>query len=988
MKKAACALALSLVLCVPALAQTTADLTGTVTTPGGDPLANATVTAESRVLQGTRVTETNADGRYKLAALPPGDYTVRVALAGMTDAVSRVRLALSETSRLDFTLRPAFTEHLDVRGDAPSVLDTPEIATNLTLREVERLPIQRNQLAHVQLVAGVTANVLSNGQLQISGGPGYDNLVMVNGVVVNENTRGQMRPMYVEDAIQETTVLTGAISAEYGRFTGGVINTITRSGGNELSGSLRDSLTNPAWSAQSPAAEERENSLNHVWETTFGGFLLRDRLWFFTAGRWAKNDTARQTIPIPAFASPASVASPRISYTESNDQKRWEAKLTAQLNPQHNLVAALFGIDTHGENVRATQNFYDLASLSERDDPESLVSLHYNGFLAHTLLAEGRYARRKMSENNGSSITELIGGTVLQDRANQNARFNAPSFCAVCDTEQKNNQELLLKANLFLGTERFGTHDIVAGVDRFDEERFVDDHQSGSDFALFVSRAQWKDGVIYPVITPTNATGGGSFIRWMPILAPGTEDRLRSDALFVNDRWTLTSRWSFSAGARFDRNDAVNADGVVTSDDSRLSPRLAAHFDPRGLGRERFTASYAQYASRVAEGIASANQAAGSAAAIDFAYRGPAINQTQLTVPLQDVIRMVFDYFNTQQGGTGNRAAQNLRANGSRSVPGFTTYFDGSLATPVVREVSAGYGMQLGSRGFAKADYIHRDWRDLYATSVTTQTRRTNTPLGIPVDMELYRNTNNLERTYRALQLQGQWTATRVYSGVNYTWAELRGNDDGESANGAIPNFDPAIFYPEFLGYARFSPEGWLQGDQRHRLRAWVGGEIPLPPVIGRLELSVLHSFDSGLPYSMVGAINVTRYNGAPANPGYNSIPNGLYYFSDRGAFRTDDIHATSLAVRYSRNVFRDVQLFAQGDLVNAFNNDGIADPTRIGTTVTTAATSTTLQTFNPHSETPVEGIHYQRAANFGRPLNNLAYQTPRTYRVSVGFRF
>src|SRR6185503_821205 len=171
-------------------------------------------------------------------------------------------------------------------------------------------------------------------------------------------------------------------------------------------------------------------------------------------------------------------------------------------------------------------------------------------------------------------------------------------------------------------------------------------------------------------------------------------------------------------------------------------------------------------------------------------------------------------------------------------------------------------------------------------------------------------------------------------------------------------------------------------------VRAWVGGDVPLPASFGRLELSLLQSFDSGLPYSAAAAINVTRYAGAPANPGYASIPNGLYYFSDRGAFRTDDVSATSLAVRYSRNVFRDVQLFAQGDLLNAFNRSDIADPTRLGTTITSAATSTTLQPFNPFTETPVEGVHYQRAANFGQPLNNLAYQTPRTYRFSLGFRY
>src|SRR2546423_13385418 len=105
-----------------------------------------------------------------------------------------------------------------------------------------------------------------------------------------------MRPMYVEDAVQEKTVLTGAISAEYGRFSGGVVSTITKSGGNDLSASLRDSLSSPRWSAQTPAGEARESTLNHVWETTFGGFGGRDRLWFFTAGRWAVNDTARRAV--------------------------------------------------------------------------------------------------------------------------------------------------------------------------------------------------------------------------------------------------------------------------------------------------------------------------------------------------------------------------------------------------------------------------------------------------------------------------------------------------------------------------------------------------------------------------------------------------------------------------------------------------------------------------------------------------------------------
>ena len=76
-----------------------------------------------------------------------------------------------------------------------------------------------------------------NGAYSISGAPSFESLFMVNGVTVNENTRGQPNSLFIEDAIQETTVATAGISAEFGRFSGGVINVVTKSGGNLFSGS-------------------------------------------------------------------------------------------------------------------------------------------------------------------------------------------------------------------------------------------------------------------------------------------------------------------------------------------------------------------------------------------------------------------------------------------------------------------------------------------------------------------------------------------------------------------------------------------------------------------------------------------------------------------------------------------------------------------------------------------------------------------------------
>jgi Carboxypeptidase regulatory-like domain/TonB dependent receptor/TonB-dependent Receptor Plug Domain len=968
------------------LAQTEAALSGTVTA-SGTPAAGVTVTIASPSLQGERGTVTNDAGAYHFSALPPGRYRITFTRSGLTPVQADAELRLSQRSRVDAVMsRAAVTETVTVTASAPPVLESPQVSTSLTLAEIERLPLQRNQLATAQFAPGVSANAVSNGQLQISGGYGYDNLVLVNGAVVTENTRGQMRPMYVEDAIQETTVITAAVSAEYGRFSGGVVSTITKSGGNELTGSLRDSLTNPRWSAATPAGETREDRLNHVWESTLGGFVLRDRLWFFAAGRWARNDTARQTLAVPGSGDP-------VSYVEGNDQKRHEVKLTATLGERHSLTASHFGIDTQGTNVRFNNNIYDEASLTTRNDPESLLTAHAQSILRPNVLAEGSYSRRRFASRTGAMTTDLIDGTLLLDRSNNNTRFHSPTLCGVCDAEHRDNDHWVADARMLLGR-----HEVVAGVNRFTERRYANNHQSGSDFSIFVTRVTAQDGALFPVVTPTTQNGGGTFIRWNPILTAARENELRTDSAFVNDLWTIGTRWQISAGLRWDRNHAADADGVVSANDRKLAPRLAAQFDVRGDGRHRVRVSYAEYASRIADSIASSNQAAGYAASIDFAYRGPAINDRQANTPLPDVIRMVLDYFNSTQGGTSNRDAPNLRPSGARTVPGFATYFDGTLSSPYVREVTAGYGVQLGRTAYVRGDLVLRDWRDFYAASVTTETRRTNTPLGVPVDLMLIRNSNDVERKYRGLQLQARWSGRAFDGGAHYTYATLRGNDEGESGTtGAVPNFDPAHFYPEFFAYDRAAPIGNLPGDSRQRLRAWAGYSMLLGDAA--LSASVLHNFDSALPYSIAGPINLTRYAGAPVNPGYHSIPNGQYYF-DRGGLRADDVHSTDLALRAGLRAGR-LEWFAQGDVLNVFDNDRIADPQRLGLTVSTAATSQAFLPFNPATETPVEcprgaaaaactamGAHYQLASNFGQPLNDLAYQRPRTWRVSLGVRF
>ncbi len=121
---------------------------------------------------------------------------------------------------------------------------------------------------------------------------------------VNENLRGQPQSdLVIEDAVQETTVATAGISAEFGRFGGGVVNVVTKSGGNLFTGSFRDTLTNDDWRALVPrrdgdpyAGDSKLDDVVPTYEYTVGGPIVRDRLWFFHAGRLQTQTANRQLI--------------------------------------------------------------------------------------------------------------------------------------------------------------------------------------------------------------------------------------------------------------------------------------------------------------------------------------------------------------------------------------------------------------------------------------------------------------------------------------------------------------------------------------------------------------------------------------------------------------------------------------------------------------------------------------------------------------------
>ena len=459
------------ILCaVGAFGQTTGSLVGNATTDGA-PLPGVTVTISSPALQGTRTAVTGEGGGYTFPSLPPGTYTIVFELSGMAKVTRTEQVVLASTARADAAMKmSSVAEAITVTATAPAVLENTDVARNYTSELIAELPVRRNIVDTVLLSPGVN-QAGARGNISISGGASYDNLFLVNGVTVNENLRGQPHDLFIEDAIQETTVLTGAVSAEYGRFTGGVVSALTKSGGNTFNGSFRDTFNNASWIDKTPIeTTDHLDEITQVYEATLGGFLWKDRLWFFAAGRDAKGAPAVGINPIGSTSAPAAV----ITFPNTVDETRYEVKLTAQVYAQHSLVGSYLDVDKV-----ETNNFfapiYDTNSIVEtRSLPNTLLAVGYNGVLTSNLLVEGQYSKKEFAFiGSGGVFTDQIKGTWIQDNGGTGVRWNAPVFCGVCTPETRDNDSLTAKATFFMNTKGLGTHSIVAGGENYHETRGV-----------------------------------------------------------------------------------------------------------------------------------------------------------------------------------------------------------------------------------------------------------------------------------------------------------------------------------------------------------------------------------------------------------------------------------------------------------------------------------------------------------------------------------
>jgi hypothetical protein len=953
----------------------TATLEGTVTGPDGNPLPGVTITVKSPAMMGERIAVTTTTGDYVLRGLPPGDYTITLGLEGMQTVTKKMSLALGVPTRLDAKLRlSGVAEAITVTASAPTVLENTTVGANIKKETVEQLPILRTPTDVASLSPGVTGDrggrptTPVGGQLSINGGMAYDNNFMINGVNFQDNIFGNTNNLFVEDAIQETQVLTSGISAEYGHFTGGVLNVITKSGGNQFTGSIRDNLNKGNWlkltpyeqgfrgNGVTPAAPVPHTAkLSHIYEATLGGPVMRDRLWFFLAGRREKSST------------PQSLTLTAIPWTLNQTNERPEGKLTAQIASGHTLQVDYINnpVKRNLESQVAPMTLSALGTNSVREN--NGYSGFYSGVLASSLFSEARYSKKHFGFRGlGGKSTNILDSPFRSSTrvtgVTTAGTFNAPYFDAT-DPEDRNNRQYFAALSYFLSKPTWGSHDIKGGYERFIDTRTGGNSQTATSYVFYGGYktsgglpVMDANGDLVPLFNPQS--GGASQatrIGWW-VATRGAKLDSTTDSLFINDRWNLNSYLNFNIGGRYEKTKSKATGDIVPIDTSNFVPRLGASYDPMANGKYKVDVTYAQYVGRYNPALAGANTPVGKPSLLYGYYTGPK-GEGKDFAPGFNPANYKFYY---------------------ASVPIANIFVGKDMHAPIVNEWTVSGGTALPKSGWAKATFTNRKYTNFIEDFITIDQGCTNIVFqGVNAgcaDNIVYRNSNGPKRTYQAIDLQSHYDLTRAW-GVEGNWThQLKNNGNYEGESGQSIPTSPFGNRPEMQD-PRELPTGRLAQFEADRMRLWTTYAFNLGR-FGSLSSGLLYRYDSGLTFSYTATVARSAQSKA-LNPGYHGASSTVgLFFGDRGIGTFPSTSLFDGSLQWNIPISR-VTPWVKVDVRNLFNKS------------TLIAYNTSIVA-DPNSPTDALGYAtgFTKAASFGRPRSSLDYVLPRQYLIYAGVRF
>jgi carboxypeptidase family protein/TonB-dependent receptor-like protein len=797
--------ALLLLLVTPSLfAQTTGNLSGRISDANGGALPGVTIEVRSPVLQGIRSAMSDAGGEYRFALLPPGEYTATFRLEGLAPEVRKnVPVSLGKDTSLDVAMKPAaVSAEIVVSATAP-VLDTTSttLGTNLNTRSIETLPSGRNYASVVQVTPGVSSDANpgnpSQSTISVYGSSGAENAFFIDGVNTTNVEYGFQGKELNFEFISEIDVKTGGYEAEFGRSTGGIVNVITKSGGNNFSGDVfsyydSDSLQSNAKSVVSTAGT-LSGFTRKDYGLDVGGYILKDKLWFF--GAFDRVDNSLDS-GLPSGPREGQIV------TSKSRRNLGSGKLTYNLAPSHSLIGTFLQdprVDTGAINdANHTLNGDPSTYLGRQDFGGRDYALRYEGSFASNWVVAAQAARHRESNSVGPATS---AGDAIQYQDAQNDFFQTGGFGLIQDKSFDRKHYGASAMRLF------GALEMKGGIEFETEKARVIKRMSGGQQVEVDANPANASKPIYrhfywttPDATLANAP--------LSALVASPEHKIYS--AYLQARQQVAGQFELNYGVRWDRQQIIDAAGVTQIDMKKdFAPRLGFVWDPSHAHRMKIFGSAGRFYEEIPMDLVIRS----------FSYeRQPRIINYSPTSNLPDA-----------------NAERDLKTP-SAILGGFTEPADPNIKNQYITEVILGGEKEIVSNLSVGVKGIYRSYgrvvEDFLCSDDGTYCIG-NPGEGImkrifTLDYSTTYPAPKPKRTFKGVQFD----ASRRFSNdwqwmASYLWSKLDGNYDGEYAPftniGADPNISAAYDYYDFFtngtDLSTITNHGPLSNDRRHQVK-------------------------------------------------------------------------------------------------------------------------------------------------------------------------
>jgi len=799
----------------------------------------------------------DADGRYRATSLPVGVYKVTVLRGGqVVETRDNVQVNIGGGVDVSFGNAVASSteaqnlEGVQVTGNALPAIDVSSVdsRTVLTSQQLQKIPIARDVTAAALLAPGVVAGDARYGNVASFGGSSAsENQYYINGYSVTNALTGLGFVSLPFDAIDQQQIFTGGYGAEYGRSTGGVINIVTKRGGNEWKAGLGLYVT-PQGLRQTPRSIYREDGTlwqnrrrNKSTDVQYTGYisgpLIKDKLFLYAAGDFTRSDS-RNT---------SSIVAPQRTYQESKATK-WLAKVDWNITDNHLLEVTGFGDKSNVErsvyaydyDVGArggyigTDNLKNFDALAGAAPGGDVYVGKYTGYITDNLTINALYGHSKTVHQRDLVYASNPNCPWITD--NRGLPAEQITGCGlVNNTVLGNGAEDKTHGWRFDVEYIAGDHDIRAGVDNQTLESYSGQvYEGGYRWVYGPAGNIPSRGIVRPP--------GVDYYAQKRLFLTGASVKVEQEAQFIEDKWQITDRWLASIGLRNEQFKNINGEGeTYVKQRHQLAPRLGLTWDVFGDSTFKIYGNAGRYHLAIPSNVAIRGASASTYYSEYYTYTGVAPNGEPTGI--QQIGTRA--YLNGEDGTPLNPktiASQGIDAYfQDEYILGFDKAINADWsfgAKATLRKLKSSIDDFCDSRPFEK--YAARNGIDLTNASIPGcylfNPGKSNTFLvdidsqGTLVPFALTKDDftspegvafPDLKRKYYSLELYLEHQlADNWYARVDYTFSRSYGNSEGQLKSD-IGQIDPSVTQdwdaPEIMQYSN----GPLPNDRTHQLKAY-----------------------------------------------------------------------------------------------------------------------------------------------------------------------